>query len=462
MGRKRKCPLQPKQVEEDLSIIEVLDESSSSSLICLTSDSGIQSCPSSAVVEKSSKRTDRPVLKRSQKWNQVVQGSVNSFRTSKTTEVSSPFIGSLSGVRNSPLPHFSWADATEVWDLMVKKDDSYPRNPLLMSKHPSLQSRMRSILIDWLSEVCEVYKLHRETFYLAVDFIDRYLTVEENLPKQQLQLIGITCLFISAKIEEIYPPKLNEFAYVTDGACSESDILDKELVVLKSLRWDLVPMTVNGWLCVYMQLFSSLDKENDSSDINKTVETSSGNETDEDFDEDETENRKERKLSNSSPSEPKLVSKINYNKDFMVPGYPSQFFAQVAHLLDLSILDVGSLTFAYSVMAAAALYHFTNENIVFQCTGLKLPQIRECVVWMTPFALAIRDEGFENPKLFKSSDDRESFINIQSHTADLDLLEKAQAKQQDRVEVIAIDSTPVTTSKSSILTPPKSSSKSDV
>jgi cyclin E len=284
-------------------------------------------------------------------------------------------------------------------------------------------------------------------------------------------LIGITCLFISSKIEEIYPPKVSEFAYVTDGACTEDDIQTKELVILKSLKWDLVPMTVNGWLCVYMQLFSSLDKEN--SDIKKTLNLVSGDESssteDEDFEKEvlsENNTRKERKLTHSSPSEPKLVSKINNynnNKDFMVPGYPSQFFAQVAHLLDLSILDIGSLLYPYSIMAAAALYHFTNENIVFQCTGLKLPQIRECVVWMTPFALAIRDEGFENPKLFKSSDDRESFINIQCHTADLELLEKAQAKQQDRVEVTCISSSPsVTASKASILTPPRSASKGEL
>ena len=61
-----------------------------------------------------------------------------------------------------------------------------------------------------------MYRLHRETFYLAVDFIDRYLGVAEvAVPKNRLQLIGITCLFIGAKIEEIYPPKLQEFAYVT-------------------------------------------------------------------------------------------------------------------------------------------------------------------------------------------------------------------------------------------------------
>ena len=44
---------------------------------------------------------------------------------------------------------------------------------------------------------------------------------------------GITCLFISAKIEEIYPRNLSEFAYVTDGACLENEILEKELVILK-------------------------------------------------------------------------------------------------------------------------------------------------------------------------------------------------------------------------------------
>ena len=37
-------------------------------------------------------------------------------------------------------------------------------------------------------------------------------------------------MFIAAKIEEIYPPKLQEFAYVTDGACTSDEILQMELV----------------------------------------------------------------------------------------------------------------------------------------------------------------------------------------------------------------------------------------
>ena len=33
--------------------------------------------------------------------------------------------------------------------------------------------------------------------------------------------------------QEIYPPKLSEFAYVTDGACTENEILVEELLMLK-------------------------------------------------------------------------------------------------------------------------------------------------------------------------------------------------------------------------------------
>lgn len=59
---------------------------------------------------------------------------------------------------------------------------------------------MRAILLDWLIEVCEVYKLHRETYYLAVDYLDRFLSTNTKISKTRLQLIGITCLFVAAKV----------------------------------------------------------------------------------------------------------------------------------------------------------------------------------------------------------------------------------------------------------------------
>lgn len=37
----------------------------------------------------------------------------------------------------------------------------------------------------------------------------------------------------SPVFQEIYPPKLHQFAYVTDGACTEDEIVSMELIIMK-------------------------------------------------------------------------------------------------------------------------------------------------------------------------------------------------------------------------------------
>ena len=96
---------------------------------------------------------------------------------------------------NKEEKHFklSKRNPTNLWQpFHTKQRKSYQRSHSdeLLSKHPSLSSKMRTILLDWLIEVCEVYRLHRETFYLAADFFDRYMSKTDNVPKTKLQLIG--------------------------------------------------------------------------------------------------------------------------------------------------------------------------------------------------------------------------------------------------------------------------------
>ncbi|KAK4828203.1 hypothetical protein QYF61_024637 [Mycteria americana] len=137
-------------------------------------------------------------------------------------------------INPSPLPELNWGNSKDVWLNILKKENRYAHCKHFTSLHSSLQPHMRSILLDWLLEVCEVYALHRETFYLAQDFFDRFMLTQKNINKSMLQLIGITSLFIASKLEEIYAPKIQEFAYVTDGACSEEDIVRMELIMLKA------------------------------------------------------------------------------------------------------------------------------------------------------------------------------------------------------------------------------------
>ena len=70
--------------------------------------------------------------------------------------------------------------------------------------------------------MCEVYKLHRETYYLALDFIDRYLSIKHDIAKQRLQLVGTTALFIAAKIE------VRLYACLNCSSRSHSDMITQE------------------------------------------------------------------------------------------------------------------------------------------------------------------------------------------------------------------------------------------
>ena len=46
-----------------------------------------------------------------------------------------------------------------------------------------------------------MYKMHRETYYMCVDYVDRFLSRTSGIKKTHLQLIGVTALFIAAKME---------------------------------------------------------------------------------------------------------------------------------------------------------------------------------------------------------------------------------------------------------------------
>jgi hypothetical protein len=107
---------------------------------------------------------------------------------------------------------------------------------------------MRSLLADWMMEVSEEFGLHRETYHVSLNLVDRYLSICSQQSKSVLQLIGVSCLFTTAKIQEIYPPRLLKFAELTDGACTEDAILEKELEILQALDWRVSPMTPVAWL----------------------------------------------------------------------------------------------------------------------------------------------------------------------------------------------------------------------
>ncbi|KAG8511223.1 Cyclin-A2 [Galemys pyrenaicus] len=119
-----------------------------------------------------------------------------------------------------------------------------------MKKQPDITNSMRAILVDWLVEVGEEYKLQNETLHLAVNYIDRFLSSMSVL-RGKLQLVGTAAMLLASKFEEIYPPEVAEFVYITDDTYTKKQVLRMEHLVLKVLAFDLAAPTVNQFLTQY-------------------------------------------------------------------------------------------------------------------------------------------------------------------------------------------------------------------
>jgi cyclin B len=126
----------------------------------------------------------------------------------------------------------------DICDELSKNEDKYLVDPEYMSYQTDINHRMRAILIDWLIDVHLKYRLLPQTMYIAVNLIDRYLEKAET-NRAKLQLVGVTAMFIACKYEEIYPPELKDFVYITDGAYVKSDVLKMESKMLAKLNFDV-------------------------------------------------------------------------------------------------------------------------------------------------------------------------------------------------------------------------------
>ena len=111
-------------------------------------------------------------------------------------------------------------------------------NPNYMESQKELAWKMRGILTDWLIQVHVRFRLLPETLFLCVNIIDRFLSARV-VSLAKLQLVGVTCMFIAAKFEEVVSPSVSHFLLCADSSYTESEILQAERYVLKTLDWNL-------------------------------------------------------------------------------------------------------------------------------------------------------------------------------------------------------------------------------
>lgn len=72
-------------------------------------------------------------------------------------------------------------------------------------------------------QVCEEQRCQAEVFPLAMNYLDRFLSVYP-IKKNELQLLGTTCLFLSSKLRETRPLAAEVLVYYTDNSVTLHDL----------------------------------------------------------------------------------------------------------------------------------------------------------------------------------------------------------------------------------------------
>jgi hypothetical protein len=162
-------------------------------------------------------------------------------------------------------------DPKEVCKQNLKKDygqgiDAYLKNLELNSACSSEQllsgheitGVYRAKMVDWMVEVMTAFKCADQTFFLAISIMDRYFAKlsqqGEQIKLQDLHTIGITCMFMASKYEDIYPLLLRTvYQKIGHKKIASSDIRDRELMILRALGFQLGAPTSYEFLERYIE-----------------------------------------------------------------------------------------------------------------------------------------------------------------------------------------------------------------
>nr|XP_016944282.1 G2/mitotic-specific cyclin-B-like [Drosophila suzukii] len=127
----------------------------------------------------------------------------------------------------------------DIYDYLYQVELQQPIRKDHLEGQKEVSHKMRAVLIDWINEVHLQLHLAPETFQLAVAVIDRYLQVVKDTKCTYLQLVGVTALFVATKYEELFPPPIGDFVFITDDTYTTRQIRQMELQILKAIDCNL-------------------------------------------------------------------------------------------------------------------------------------------------------------------------------------------------------------------------------
>ena len=150
----------------------------------------------------------------------------------------------------------------ESYNNLLKEEYTMKIKPIYgyMASQSDINIKMRAILVDWLIEMHEKFNFKSQTLYQTIWLIDTYLSLK-YIRRSDFQLLGLGCMYISCKFNEIFYPILKDCIEISDGAYTKEDLLNIEKDILKTINYNVLPPSKEDFYNIIAKAFEFGEKQ---------------------------------------------------------------------------------------------------------------------------------------------------------------------------------------------------------
>ena len=128
---------------------------------------------------------------------------------------------------------------------------------------PYLNPEIRTRMINWMMEVFYIFNSEQTTFFLAVNIFNKYLNSTKKIVKDtDIHLIGIVCIYISSKMEDIFPIKMcHIIKNIGHNKFTKKQIIKSELQILKDINYNIINISTYDFLEIMLNDLKTNNKK---------------------------------------------------------------------------------------------------------------------------------------------------------------------------------------------------------
>lgn len=126
--------------------------------------------------------------------------------------------------------------SSEIFADLYERQERYVVGSGYLARQPDITWKIRGIVVDWLVHLHSRARMLPETLFLGVNIFDRFLS-RERVSLHDIQLVGISSLYIAAKYEEVMCPTIDWMS--SAGNYSDEEVRKMELQVILAIDFDI-------------------------------------------------------------------------------------------------------------------------------------------------------------------------------------------------------------------------------